>query len=204
MPAALRLTTPDSPWTTSTAVPKKLLDPAAADAVLADWFNGDLLPFGVAAKHGLTLDELIAFIRSDPAVQRQRELEELALDRARAIAALHLPAAIQRLASVVLNHESHPPAESRRAATALLRHHHRLTTPPRRGAPPPHNSPPPGAPAAAPSQPDALPAPSSYTRRFAPSNGHPLSPEATHDTHAPTANGHKTTPPRAASPPRRR
>jgi hypothetical protein len=105
----------------TTPVPRRVLDdPALQDQILHDYFDGANAVFTIAQKHGLTIDELVAFVRSDRVYARRKDLEALAAERARTIAILNLPAAIQRLADTIADPSAHP-SEARRAANSLIR-----------------------------------------------------------------------------------
>ena len=83
----------------ATTVPQRLWgDAHLQDAVLNDYLNGSLVPFQIAKKHNLTVDQLINFVRSDLICARLRDLKRFAQDRAATLAVLHRPAAISRLA----------------------------------------------------------------------------------------------------------
>ena len=110
---------PPDPWPTKTPVPRRVInDIPLQDRILEDYINGTLTPFAVAKKHDLTVDQLIAFIRSDAVCARLKDLENFAKDRARTLAILHLPSAITALADAILRDNR---AESRRAASTIVR-----------------------------------------------------------------------------------
>src|SRR5579862_454856 len=96
-------------------------DPDAGDRLLRDWLNwsGDF--FALAAEHGLTLDQLIAWFRSESTQHRLSELAALADARAFLLAKLHRAAAITRLTEVVEDTRASTVRDRIRAASQLLR-----------------------------------------------------------------------------------
>lgn len=99
----------------------KPLSAEASDRLLKDWLNwqGDF--FALAAEHRLTLDQLIAWFRSDATQHRISELAALADARAALLARTHRAAAITRLTEIVEDTRAASPQDRIRAATQLLR-----------------------------------------------------------------------------------
>src|SRR5215510_2424997 len=118
--SALRIPKPvEWPSRPTTPIPKHIIeDIPLQDRILEDYINGTMRPFESARKHDLTVDQLIAFVRSDAICARLKDLESFAKDRARTLAILHLPAAITALAEAIV---SANPTESRRAASTIVR-----------------------------------------------------------------------------------
>lgn len=91
-----------------------------ADALLHDLIHTTDNPFQIAQRHGLSIDDLLAFFESDDVRRRLARLAALADARALLAAKTHRPAAVERLAALVFTNALSP-AEARRALATLLR-----------------------------------------------------------------------------------
>jgi hypothetical protein len=102
-------------------LPAAFKDQEAHEQFLSDWLNWhDHFP-ALAAKHGLTIDQLLDWHQSDEIQLRLKRLAEMAQSRAFYLAQLHRTTAITRLTEVVNDTRSVDPKDRVRAATQLLR-----------------------------------------------------------------------------------
>lgn len=92
------------------------------DQLLEDFICARSSLFAIAADHGLTLDQLIAWYRDQATQARIRALDEMAEAQKTLMAKFHSAAAIDRLAEIVEATAEVNPIERRRAASLVLKH----------------------------------------------------------------------------------
>src|SRR5262245_18100410 len=82
-------------------LPSAFDDPQAHEDLLSDWLSWrDHFP-ALAAKHGLTIDQLLDWHQSDQIQRRLKRLAEMAQQRAFYLAQLHRADAITRLNEMI-------------------------------------------------------------------------------------------------------
>lgn len=106
------------------------------EQLLADYLAGDLPLIGLARRHDLTLDQLLAWLDNPDTRRILAAIESASRRRAEVIAAMSLPTALQSLETVAASAESDE--TRRKAAAGILRAHRALSTPPQ----PPETKPP--------------------------------------------------------------
>ena len=96
------------------------IDTRAADSLLQNCIHGNGDFFALAAQHGLSLDQLIAWFQSHATQRRIRDLQAIADARTALLVRLNRAAAVTRLSQVLTNPHA-TVHESVRAAAAILR-----------------------------------------------------------------------------------
>jgi hypothetical protein len=95
-------------------------DPLAQDKVLRDYLDGFNDLAYIAKANKLTIDELLAWINSEPFQRRLRALEQAADRRTQSLAKIYRHKALEKLADL-LRDNILSPEEQRRTATTLAR-----------------------------------------------------------------------------------
>lgn len=92
------------------------------DQLLEDFLCSRASLFQIAAAHGLSIDQLIAWYRDEATQARIQTLKEMAEAQQTLTAKFHSAAAIDRLATIVDTEDNINPVERRRAAGLVLKH----------------------------------------------------------------------------------